>query len=143
MNRASAAAVAVTNKLNSETWSEEFTATRTYQVSHERAELETLKVSVVPKSAKRQIEGRSAVEHIVEVDIGIQRVVDPGSLDDCDALLDLLMEIADAFHMEALDCGGVAAVCTEVEHDPLFLSEHLDQQRVFTGVVTLSLTMYG
>ncbi len=142
MNRASAAAVAVANRLNSDTWSVEFTATRTFQVNHERADLETIKVSVVPKSATRQIEGRTAVEHVVQVDIGVQQAVDPASLDDCDAMLDLLLEIADAFHMKTLNCDGALAVCTEVDHDPLFLSEHLDQQRVFTGVVTLSLTMY-
>ena len=143
MNRASAAAVAVTDKLNADTWSVAFTAVRTFQVNHERADLEEIKVSVVPKSATRVIEGRSAVEHVVQVDVGIQQAIDPGSLEDCDAMLDLLLEIADAFHMDMLICGGVRAVCTEVEHDPLFLSEHLDQQRVFTGVVTLSLTMYG
>ena len=143
MNRASAAAVAVTDKLNAETWSVDFTAVRTFWVNHERADLEEIKVSVVPKSSARQIEGRSSVEHVVQVDVGIQQAIDPGSLEDCDAMLDLLLEIADAFHMDMLICGGVRAVCTEVEHDPLFLSEHLDQQRVFTGVVTLSLTMYG
>ena len=142
MNRASAAAVAVTDKLNSDTWSVEFTAVRTFQVNHQRADLEEIKVSVVPKSATRVMEGRSAVEHVVQVDVGIQQAIDPGSLEDCDTMLDLLLEIADAFHMDMLVCGGVRAVCTEVEHDPLFLSEHLDQQRVFTGVVTLSLTMY-
>ena len=143
MNRASATAVAVTDKLNAETWSVEFTAVRTFWVNHQRADLEEIKVSVVPKSFARVMEGRSAVEHVVQVDVGIQQAVDPGSLADCDAMLDLLLEIADAFHMDTLVCGGVRAVCTEVEHDPLFLSEHLDQQRVFTGVVTLSLTMYG
>jgi len=143
MNRASTAAAAVTDKLNSDTWSVEFTAVRTYQVNHQRAELESIKVSVVPKAATRKIEGRSAVEHVVQVDIGVQQAVDPESLADCDAMLDLLMEIADAFHQQTLDCGGVRALCTEVEHEPLFLGEHLDQQRVFTGVVTLSLTMYG
>ena len=143
MNRASAAATAVTEKLNSVTWSVEFTAVRTFQVNHQRVDLEAIKVSVVPRSARREIEGRSAVKHIVQVDVGVQQAVDPGALADCDALLDLLMEIADAFHKDTLDCGGVRAVCTEVEHDPLFLSEHLDQQRVFTGVITLSLTMYG
>ncbi len=142
MNRASAAAVAVTDKLNSDTWSVEFTAVRTFQVNHQRADLEEIKVSVVPKSAAQQFEGRSSVEHVVQIDVGIQQAIDPGSLTDCDAMLDLLLEIADAFHMTTLVCGGVPAVCTEVEHDPLFLSEHLDQQRVFTGVVTLSLTMY-
>ncbi len=143
MNRVSAAAVAVTDKLNSETWSVPLTAERTFQVNHERAELEDIKVSVVPRSAARQMEVRSAVEHVVQIDVGIQQAIDPGALSDCDAMLDLLLEIADAFHMTTLVCGGVPAVCTEVEHEPLFLSEHLDQQRVFTGVVTLSLTMYG
>ena len=143
MNRVSAAAVAVTDKLNSETWSVPLTAERTFQVNHERAELEDIKVSVVPRSATRQMEVRSAVEHVVQIDVGIQQAIDPGSLSDCDAMLDLLLEIADAFHMTTLVCGGVPAVCTEVEHEPLFLSEHLDQQRVFTGVVTLSLTMYA
>ena len=87
MNRASSAAVAVTDKLNTDTWSVVFTAARTFQVNHERAELDEIKVSVVPKSATRQIEGRSSVEHIVQVDIGVQQAVDPASLDDCDAML--------------------------------------------------------
>ena len=143
MNRISAAAVAVTDKLNSLTWSVPFTAERTFQVNHERAELEDIKVSVVPRSAARQMEVRSAVEHVVQIDVGIQQAIDPGSLSDCDAMLDLLLEIADAFHMTTLVCGGVPAVCTEVEHEPLYVGEHLDQQRVFTGVVTLSLTMYA
>ena len=135
MNRASAAAMAVTEKLNAESWSVEFTAVRTFQVNHKRADLEEIKVSVVPKSATRQVEGRTSIKHIVQVDVGVQQAIDPGSLTDCDAMLDLLMEMADAFHMETLICGGVPAVCSEVEHDPLFLSEHLDQQRVFTGVI--------
>jgi len=143
MNRASAAAVAVTEKLNAETWSVAFTAVRTFQVNHKRADLEEIKVSVVPRSATRQIEGRSSVKHIVQVDVGVQQAIDPGSLADCDAMLDLLMEMADAFHMGTFVCGGVLAICTEVEHDPLYVGEHLDQQRVFTGVITLSLTMYG
>ena len=143
MNRVSAAAAVVTEKLNTDIWSVEFTAVRTFQVNHQRADLEEIKVSVVPRSARRQIEGRTSVKHIVQVDVGVQQVVDPGALADCDALLDLLQEMADAFHMVTLDCGGVPAVCTEVEHDPLYIGEHLDRQRVFTGVITLSLTMYG
>ena len=142
MNRASAASVAVTERLNSETWPVEFTAKRTFQVSHQRADLDAIKVSVVPKSARREIESRGVVKHIVQVDVGVQRAVEPDSLPDCDAMLDLLQKVADVFHFEALDCDGQRAVCTEVEHNPLFIDEHLDQHRVFTGVVTLSFAMY-
>ena len=127
----------VVTQLNLGAFSQEFTATRAYRVAVDRADLDDLRVVVTPNGATSEIVSRSHTEQTIKIDVGVQKQVNPDSLTDGDAMLALLGEIRDEFLGESYTVSGQIVSCDEVASDPLFMPEHLDQHRVFTGVVTL------
>ena len=128
----------VVHELNLGAFSQEFTARRAYRPVFELSELKELQVTVVPKSTTREIISRQQSEHETEIDVAVQKRVDPDDLEECDALDLLCEEIADWFGGRILD--GVLAICKQVERKPIYDPEHLQQKRVFTGVITLTFT---
>jgi len=126
---------AVAASLNAGTFGIEFTAERLHQPSFDLTELDTLRVSVVPKAltitnATRQ---HSFFEGVI--DVGIQQKVNGDG--EVDALLDLAQEIADHLRLKRLDDYPQAAWLA-IEHDPVVASEHLDQHRQLTSVLSVT-----
>lgn len=130
---------AVTASLNAASgggeFSQEFTAERLHQPSFELPELETLHVSVVPKSLTITNATRQHSFFDCAIDVGIQkRVAGDGEVD---ALLDLAQEIADHLRIKRLDEYPQAAWLL-IAHEPVVASEHLDQNRQLTSVLTVT-----
>lgn len=128
---------AVVASLNSGSFSQSFTAQRFYQPSFELAEMDTLRVSVVPKSMTVVPATRLDVFCDCEIDIGVQQKIDPQNQAELDALVSIVEEISD--HLRKTPLTGLPdCLWTGVRHEPLFSTEHLDQFRQFTGVIAVT-----
>jgi len=126
---------AVAASLNAGSFGMPFTAERLHQPSFDLAELAELHVSVVPKSQTITNATRQHSFFDCAVDVGVQKKV----ADDAegDALLDLVQEIADHLRLKRLDDYPTAAWLS-IEHEPVVASEHLDQNRQLTSVLTVT-----
>ena len=132
-----AVADAVVASLNAGTFGQPFTAERKYQPAFNLADLDTLRVSVVPKSVSITTAARDTSYFDCAIDVGVQKKVDPDDPTELDALMNLVEEIADHLRMQRLDDLPEAAWLS-IENDPVFAPEHLDQQRTFTSVLTVT-----
>lgn len=128
---------AVVASLNAGTFSQTFEAERKYQPVYELPDMQTLHVSVVPRSVSITTATRETGYFDCAVDVGVQKKVNPDEPDEIDALMNLVEEIADHLRMKRLNDAPQAA-WVSIENEPAFASEHLDQQRVFTSVLTVT-----
>jgi hypothetical protein len=129
-------AAAVVTELSLGAFSQDITAVRSYRPAVELAELKTLHVTVVPKATMREMAGRNVSEHETQIDVAVQKRVDPSDVEECDEMDLLCEEIADWFDRKILT--GNLAICKQVERKPIFDPKHLEEKRVFTGVITLT-----
>lgn len=131
---------AVVASLNEASFNPEFTAQRLYQPIFELSDMQTLHVSVVPRS--ETISGASRSEEYFDhaIDIGVQKKLDTTGLDEIDALMDLVEQIVDHLRHRRL-AEEPTATWMSIKRDPVFVVEHLDQLRQFTGVLTVTYRM--
>jgi len=126
---------AVAASLNAGSFGMPFTAERLHQPSFDLAELAELHVSVVPKSQTITNATRQHSFFDCAIDVGVQKKVADDA--EVDALLDLVQEIADHLRIKRLDDYPTAAWLS-IEHEPVVASEHLDQNRQLTSVLTVT-----
>jgi hypothetical protein len=127
---------AVVASLNAASFSQELTAERRYRPTFELADLDTLRVSVVPKSLRIGSATRAANYFDCAIDVGVQKKVNVDEPAEVDALMNLVEEITDHLRMSRLEALPEAAWLS-IENEPVFAPEHLDQERVFTSVLTV------
>lgn len=138
-----AIADAVVDRLNAGSFSMPVTAVRHHQPTFDLANLETLRVSVVPRSLTVIGASRRQSQYDVLIDIGVQKRLAPapGSAGDedaeIDALLDLVEELADHVRFERLPTVP-EAVWVGVAQEPVVAAEHLEQHRQFTSILTVT-----
>ncbi len=137
MSTITSIADAVTDRLNAGSFSQAFTAERHYQPQFDLADLETLRVSVVPRSLSISGSSRRQSQYDALIDIGIQKrlIADGDEKAQVDALLDLVEEIADHLRFERL-ATMPEAVWVGLAHEPVIAAEHLEQHRQFTSLLT-------
>ncbi|HPD28574.1 MAG TPA: hypothetical protein PLL20_01160 [Phycisphaerae bacterium] len=123
--------------LNSRSFARPFTAERLYQPTFELAEMDTLHVSVVPKSMTVEPATRLDVFCDCTIDIGVQQRVDPQDQTTLDALVGLAEAIGDHLRTTRLE-GVTDCLWMVTRHEPLLSVEHLDQFRQFTSVITVT-----
>ena len=124
---------AVVVNLNAGSFSQAFTAERTYQPVFDLPELAELKVTVVPRAVTITTASRQDSDFDCAVDVGVQkRIAEDNQPDE---LIDLVEQIADHLRHRRLD-GLPAAAWRSIAYEPVLAAEHLDQQRVFTSVLT-------
>lgn len=128
---------AVVVSLNAGTFALEFTVERMYQPVFELPELQTLHVSVVPKSLEVTTATRDSGYFDCAIDIGVQKKVNPDQPAELDGLMNLVEQIADHLRMKRLD-GLPSAAWLSIANEPVFAPEHLDQWRQFTSVLTVT-----
>ena len=128
---------AVVASLNLGTFSQSFTANRLYRPVFELKDLKTLTVSVVPKALSADSASRTEDAFTVDVDIAVQKKVDQLAASELDGLMDLVEEIVDHLRHGTL-ADKPDARWTGIANDPIFAPEHLEQQRVFTSILTLT-----
>jgi hypothetical protein len=135
-----AIADAVVEALNAGSFSQPVVAVRHYQPNFELAEMTELKVSVVPRSVTSKGLDRNRDSFDFKIDVAVQKKVEP-TAGNLDALMELVEEIADYCRAAPL-AGSTNARCVEVENDPVYAMEHLDEFRQFTSVITLTFRVW-
>lgn len=128
---------AVVASLNAGSFALPFTAVRKYVPAVGLSDLAELNVTVVPKSAEITTATRTSSYFDCTIDIGIQQRVNPEEPAELDALADLAEQIIDHLRLSPLEALPEAAWLS-IANEPVFAPEHLDQQRVFTSVVSVT-----
>ena len=128
---------AVVAKLNGATFSQEFTAVRTWQPSFELKDMQALKVTVVPHARETEKISRSAQAVTCQIDVAVQKKLVEADNAEIDALVALVEEIEDLFEFCEL-AGPPKAVWVKTENKPVVAPEHLAELRQFTSVLTLT-----
>jgi hypothetical protein len=131
-----AIADAVVAQLNATTFAQPMAASRHYVPVFELSEMSQLRVSVVPKAITSASLDRNRDRFDYLIDVAVQRKLGP-SLGNLDAMLELVEEISDHFRSHPLT-GFPEARCVEVENDPVYAPDHLEEFRTFTSLLTLT-----
>ncbi len=109
--------------------------------SFESAELEILRVSVVPRTLEIERVTRASSKYTVGIDIGVQKRI-IGTPEETVAEMGALVDdIADFLKSTALS-QFPAAQWHSLVHDPLYVPEHLSQKRTFTSVLSLKYLLF-
>lgn len=127
---------AVVANLNAGSFDPAFTAQRQYRPAFDLAALDELRISVVPKSLQIANASRGVRTFDVSIDIGVQQKVDADDVANLDDLMGLVEQIGDHLSLNPL-AEMPEAVFVSITNEPIFAPEHLDQQRVFTSVLTV------
>ena len=131
---------AVVTCLEGGAFSQSFTPVRRYRPVFKLEELATLRVSVVPKEFEDEQETRDSSREELVVDVGVQKkLADHTDVAEIDALMALVQEIIE--RLKAVPLEGVPAVRTKIANKPAFVPDHLDENHVFTSVVTVTYQM--
>ena len=128
---------AVVAKLNAASFAQEFTAERHYRPVFDLPEMGTLHVTVVPQGMALGPAGRGCNQYDYRIDIAVQQKFEDGDTAELDPLMSLVEQIADYFRLQRLD-GYPAAAWIKTENDPIYAVDHMEQNRVFTSVLTLT-----
>lgn len=131
------AVAAELNAAEAGTFSESFTATRRVLPEFELEHLAALKVTVVPKRVEITGSTRSASSYEIAVDVGVQKKLGKDLDAEVAALGALVDEIADYLRRRPLAAAPHAA-WTRIANEPVYASDHLAEQRVFTSVLTVT-----
>ena len=128
-------AEAVKDEINDNTFSVAITATRAFVPHFDLKDMAALHVTVVPMTLDVAAASRGAATNNVDVDVVVQKIVDPDSIAAVDALMSIVQEIADFFRLRRLTEYSASWVGTR---QVLFSPEHMNEKRLFTNVLTFT-----
>jgi hypothetical protein len=126
--------------INAATLSPSVTATRSYVVRWELADLKTPRVDVVPVSLEETRIDRVSTRRLVGVDIAIQARLSSDATAVADPLIDLADSIAGLFRFKLLPSG--LARNTLLEH-VLYSVDDLEKHRVVKTILRLTYSLLG
>jgi hypothetical protein len=120
-----------------------FDVARAYVPIQTIAELERVRVTVMPSALAIRPITRNSDDHDYTIDIGVQRFVNSTLIENLDPYMRLTEEIIDRYRGQRFEFGGVydndhSGLCVEIEVEPLYDPKHLDEHRVFTSVAKLT-----
>ncbi len=128
---------AVVDLLNNETFSVEFTAERKILPDYELADLQELRVSVVPKARDITGASRSLSTNEFAIDVGIQKKLGSDFETEVPPLLAMVDEICLFLSRKSLP-SMPNTVWTGISNEPVYAPEHLSEKRTFTSVLTVT-----
>ena len=131
---------AVVTELNAKTFSMPFTAERRLLPSFELKELTSLQVTVVPKAVESSNASRSTRQSDYQVDIGVQKKFSGDIDSELPPLMVVVEEIAEFLARHKLTDKS-DAVWLGCQNDPIYSPQHLNEQRTFVSVLTLTYRM--
>ena len=142
MSTVTTVAKAVAAELNKHLgFSIKFKAAYSVKPSFDLAELDTIRVVVVPKAYELGSITRASTKYVATIDIGImQRIGKMSPEDAVDKLGDLVEEIIEFLKTQTLSDFPVGQVVS-ITNDPLYVPDHLTGQRTFTSVLTIQYAM--
>lgn len=138
---ADAVVAAMNAKSDAGELSERFAAERLYVPIHRAEELTDLRVSVVPRELSMVILTRGSDDFTYTIDVAVQKKIGQGKMTPaeikaaCDPLMLLSEEIADLFRGREF-LASIPGRFVGLTNSPIFVPDHLDEHRVFTGVVS-------
>ena len=121
------------------TFSEDFTAQRRVLPKFELSDLKDMKVSVVPKGIEIENASRESRRCDISVDIGVQQKVGKDVDAEVERLCGLVEQIADYLAGRGLSAAGMSGVAfLSIANEPVYSTEHLADDLVFTSVLTVT-----
>lgn len=117
-------------------------AVRHYRPQFDLAELKTLRCSVVPRGIVISALNRKANQNDLNVDVAVQKKLVTADNDEIDPLMLKVQELIDLLRMKRLTTLPSAA-WIKAQNNPIYALEHMDQQRVFTSLISLTYRMSG
>jgi hypothetical protein len=131
---------AVVTELDGGSFSLAFTPERRYLPILRPEDMgEDLHVSVLMRGKDYEIFSRKDSERDIKIDVAVQKKYETEENAELDPLMELAEEIADFFEKKKLSNG---ARCVKVDHDPIYVPQHMMENRIFTSIVTLTLRAY-
>jgi hypothetical protein len=127
---------AVVADLNAATFSQPFTAQRSYLPRWKLEELATIRVTVVPKDDMGERASRAQWQEDYQLDVAIQQRLGANETAQMDALVLLGQELADYF--KSRNPAGDLATLVAVAFAPLFDPDHLEKHKTLTTVLNLT-----
>ena len=127
---------AVVTDLQAHTFSQPFSAQRSYLPRYRLEELTDVRVTVVPKDEVGQRASRSQWQSDYKLDLAIQQRLGADELAQMDGLILLGQELADFF--KSHNPPGDVATLVEVAFAPLFDPDHLEKHKTLTTVINLT-----
>jgi hypothetical protein len=105
--------------------------------------LDTIRIVVVPKTYELYSISHAISKYLVTIDVGImQRIGKMKPEDAVETLGDLVEEIIEFLKTKTLS-GFPAGQVIEITNDPLYIPDHLTQQRTFTSMLTVQYAFLG
>ena len=127
----------VTAGLNAARLSQAFIAQRLYVPNFDLEDMKELRVTVVPRELELSPLDREQNCVHARIDVAVQKKFNSGTNAEIDPLVGFVEEVADLFRLKRLASFHVAR-CVKVEHTVLYSSEHWEQLRQFTSLLTLT-----
>lgn len=128
---------AVAAEINAGSFSQPVDAKREYLPHFDLEDMQTLRVTVVPKSVTTLPGGRGHNQHDYAIDVAVQRKLETADNAEIDALMTLVDEVGDHFRFKRLS-SYPNAMWLKTENQPVYAQEHLQEMRQFTSVLTLT-----
>ena len=128
---------AVAAEINAGSFSQPVDAKREYLPHFDLEDMQTLRVTVVPKSVTTLPGGRGHNQHDYAIDVAVQQKLQTADNTEIDALMLLVDEIGDHFRFKRLS-SYPNAMWLKTENQPVYAQEHLQEMRQFTSVLTLT-----
>lgn len=149
MTTAATIAQGITDALNAKTFSQSFTAVRSYAPAQELKDLDTLAVVVIPTEETITPQDRNTRRREIKTGIAVQKrlnVAPNASFATyaaarnaaADPVLALATEIAAYLEGARLEVDRGAWAWQATEHDPLFLPDHLHESNLLTSIVVVT-----
>jgi len=128
---------AVVAEMNGHTFSQPFTAVRTYDTTLALEDAGNLHVTVVPKALTEEVASRASDQVDYAIDVGVRKKPTSASNAELDLLVTLVEEIRSFFRRRRLTaCPGAMCIRTPIE--PVFAPEHLREYGQFTSILGLT-----
>jgi len=130
---------ALIDSLNAGTFSQAFTAERTYLPIFDLKEMDELKVTAVPRDREITRESRNENRHEIEVDIGIMKRLDnpEDEVPEVDALTTFVEELITYLGAdEQRTMGGARWV--KIKNAPIYDPDHLNRLNQFSSLLTVT-----
>lgn len=128
---------AVAAEINAGSFSQPVSATREYLPAFELADMQMLRVTVVPKSVTTLPGGRAHNQYDYAIDVAVQKKLDAADNTEIDELMTLVDELADHLRFKRLTDYPNAA-WLKTENQPVYAQEHLQELRQFTSILTFT-----
>ncbi|MFI4912437.1 MAG: hypothetical protein ACIAQZ_12290 [Sedimentisphaeraceae bacterium JB056] len=124
--------------LSGSNFSQPFNASAKVLPEYELSALKNLTVTIVPKSVEIINLTRAASNFQIEIDVAVQKKITTKIDTDVESLLTLVSEIVDFVNRRNIG----EARFIKVSNDPIYSTEHLNEKRLFTSLITVTyLTM--